>query len=109
MKVAVSTPLAAFCLLHTAFCFLPTAICLPAQAPQAPGAQSPKAPAPLDINRAAAEEFETLPGIGPELARRIVAYREKHGPFRRVEDLMAVKGMGRKKWRAIRSYIQIRT
>jgi len=107
MKIAASTPLAAFCLLHTAFCFLPTAICLPAQTPQSPATQSPRTPAPLDINRATAEEFATLPGIGPDLARRIVAYREKHGPFKRVEDLLAIRGIGRKKWRAIRDYIVV--
>jgi competence ComEA-like helix-hairpin-helix protein len=59
----------------------------------------------LDINRASAEDFEKLPGIGSELARRIVAFREKHGPFHRVEDLLAVEGIGPKKWRAIRPYL----
>ena len=61
----------------------------------------------VDINHATAAEFETLPGIGPELARRIVAFREKHGPFRRVEDLLAIKGIGRKKWKAIRPYLKL--
>jgi competence protein ComEA len=61
----------------------------------------------IDINHASAEEFEKLPGIGPELAKRIVRYREKHGPFRRIEDLMAVRGMGPKKWRAIRPYLRV--
>jgi competence ComEA-like helix-hairpin-helix protein len=61
----------------------------------------------LDINQATAEDFANLPGIGPELARRIIAYREKHGPFRRVEDLIAVRGMGVKKWRAIRPFITL--
>ncbi len=62
----------------------------------------------LDINRASAEEFATLPGIGPKLAQRIVTFREKHGPFRRVEDLMAIRGVGLKKWRAIRPYVEVR-
>jgi competence protein ComEA len=61
----------------------------------------------LDINRASAVDFEKLPGIGPELARRIVTYRKEHGPFRRVEDLLAVRGMGPKKWRAIKPYIRV--
>lgn len=47
---------------------------------------------PIDINRASAEEFTKLPGVGPALARRIVAFREKHGSFRRVEDLLAIRG-----------------
>ncbi len=48
----------------------------------------------LDLNRATARELEALPGIGPALARRILAYRESHGPFRRVEDLQKVSGIG---------------
>jgi competence protein ComEA len=63
----------------------------------------------LDINQATAEDFTTLPGIGPKLARRIVAFREKHGPFRRIEDLMAIKGLGLKKWKAIRPYMEVRS
>jgi competence protein ComEA len=61
----------------------------------------------IDINRAGAVDFEKLPGMGPELARRIITYRQKHGPFRRVEDLLAVHGMGEKKWRAIRPYLTV--
>ena len=62
---------------------------------------------PIDINRATEAEFAELPGIGPELARRIVAFREKHGAFRRVEDLLVIRGMGRKKWKAIRPYLKV--
>lgn len=61
----------------------------------------------LDINRASAEDFAKLPGIGPELARRIVAYRKRHGPFHRTEDLIAIHGMGAKKWRAIRARLKV--
>jgi competence protein ComEA len=61
----------------------------------------------MDINRASAEDFQKLPGIGPKLAQQIVAYRQKHGPFRRVEDLMAIQGMGIKKWKAIRAYLLV--
>jgi len=49
---------------------------------------------PLDLNTATAADLERLPGIGPELARRIVAYREAHGPFAAVEDLLQVEGIG---------------
>lgn len=48
----------------------------------------------LDLNSATAAELEELPGIGPELARRIIAYREAHGPFRSVEELLNVPGIG---------------
>jgi len=61
----------------------------------------------IDINHATAGDFEKLPGIGPALAKQIVVYREKHGPFRRVEDLMALKGIGIKKWKAIRPYVRV--
>ena len=46
------------------------------------------------INRATAKEFETLPGIGPVLAARIVAYRKANGPFATIEDLLKVPGIG---------------
>ena len=61
----------------------------------------------LDINRASASDFEKLPGIGPDLARRIVTYRKKHGPFRRAEDLLVIHGMGEKKWRAIKPFLRV--
>ena len=61
----------------------------------------------VDINRASVEEFKKLPGVGPKLAQEIVAYREKHGPFRRVEDLMALKGIGAKKWKALRPHLRV--
>ena len=47
----------------------------------------------VNVNTAGAEELETLPGIGPALARRIVEYREVHGPFERTEELTAVSGI----------------
>lgn len=63
--------------------------------------------ASIDINRASAEDFIHLPGVGPELARRIVAYRVKHGVFRRVEDLLIIRGIGPKKWRVLRPYLRV--
>lgn len=50
----------------------------------------------LNVNRATAEELEELPGIGPALAARIIAYREENGPFARVDDLVRVSGIGPK-------------
>ena len=49
---------------------------------------------PVDLNTAGAEELDTLPGIGPVLAERIIQYREEHGPFASVEELDEVKGIG---------------
>ena len=53
--------------------------------------------APLDLNDASEEELAELPGIGEELARRIVTYREEHGPFMTVEELTEVSGIGQGK------------
>lgn len=50
----------------------------------------------IRINTATAAEFEALPGIGPALAARIIAYRDQNGPFTSTEDLMKVKGIGPK-------------
>ena len=49
---------------------------------------------PIMINRASVKEFESLDGIGPVLANRIVAFRKANGPFAAVEDLMKVPGIG---------------
>jgi competence protein ComEA len=62
---------------------------------------------PLDLNTATAEQLQELPGIGPNTAAAIVAFREKSGPFRRVEDLLAIHGISKKKLEAIRPYVFI--
>ncbi|MFZ9100258.1 MAG: helix-hairpin-helix domain-containing protein [Candidatus Planktophila sp.] len=49
---------------------------------------------PVMINRATVKEFESLDGIGPVLAGRIVAFRKEHGPFLAIEDLLKVPGIG---------------
>ena len=52
-------------------------------------------PAPLvDINTADAQRLQTLTGIGPALAQRIIVYREENGPFASVEELLHVSGIG---------------
>ncbi len=51
-------------------------------------------PKKIDVNSASAAELTELPGIGPVLAARIVAYRAEHGPFRTLDGLTAVKGIG---------------
>ena len=56
---------------------------------------------PIDVNRADADELRSLPGIGPGLARRIVAEREEKGAFRGLGDLRRVRGIGAGKLRAL--------
>ena len=64
-------------------------------------------PGPLDLNRATAQELTTLPGIGEVLAQRIVDYREAHGPFRSVEELIAVEGIGEGKLEKLRELVTV--
>ena len=59
-----------------------------------PGAPEPENRVLVNINTAGAGELEALEGIGPALAQRIVEYREEHGPFRSVDELLEVKGIG---------------
>lgn len=61
----------------------------------------------LNINTADAAALETLPGVGPALAQRIVAYREAHGPFTAVEDLLNVPGIGEKKLAQLREHVTV--
>jgi competence protein ComEA len=60
----------------------------------------------LSINRASASELEGLPGVGPVLAERIVAYREEHGRFGEVEELLQVPGIGETKLASIRDLVR---
>lgn len=61
----------------------------------------------INVNQAGVEELVALPGIGPSRAAAIVAEREKR-PFRRVEDIMRVPGIGRKTYLRIRASIRVR-
>lgn len=59
----------------------------------------------VNLNTADASKIETLPGVGPKLAKEIVDYRAEHGSFLFKEDLMKVKGIGRNKFDRIRDSI----
>jgi len=61
----------------------------------------------VSINSAGTEELEDLPGIGPELAHRIVTYRSGNGRFEKLEDLKEVKGIGDKLYSNILPYIKL--
>ena len=62
---------------------------------------------PLDINTATAEELQGLMGIGPVLAQAIVDYRTEHGPFRSVDELLEVSGIGESKLGGIRDEVTV--
>lgn len=61
----------------------------------------------VSINQATSQELERVSGLGPVLARRIVDYREANGPFREVEDLLDVSGIGEKKLAGLREHIMV--
>ena len=61
----------------------------------------------IDVNRATLSELTGLPGIGPKLAQRVIDYRRAKGQFKKVDDLLFVKGIGRKKLERMRDLVTI--
>jgi competence protein ComEA len=61
-----------------------------------------------DLNRAPLHDLEALPGVGPKLARQIVDFRSQKRPFRSVEELRSIRGIGRKKLEKLRPYVIVR-
>jgi competence protein ComEA len=66
-----------------------------------------KATGPIALNRASAKELESLDGIGPVLAARIIAYRNQNGPFLSVDDLMKVSGIGTVKFAQFKEKLRV--
>lgn len=64
-------------------------------------------PVPINLNTATAAELESLPGVGPMLAARIITYREENGRFRRAEHLMMVRGISDRKFRELRPLVRV--
>ena len=62
---------------------------------------------PIMINRATSKDFESLDGIGPVLASRIIAYRKTNGPFTAIEDLLKVPGIGQSKFDQFKSKLRV--
>jgi competence ComEA-like helix-hairpin-helix protein len=63
----------------------------------------------ININTASSEELEQLPGIGRVIAERIIQHRSEHGPFRRIEHVMMVRGISERKFVAIEPLIAVNT
>lgn len=79
-------------------------------APQAAAARAGVKPAiatTVNINTASATDLVKLPGIGAKTAERIVEYRQKNGPFKKVEELMNVRGVGEKNFLKLRSQLSV--
>lgn len=61
----------------------------------------------VDLNQATVADLEALPGIGPKLAQRVIDHRDERGPFRSVDDLRQVRGIGRKKFDRLRPHVLV--
>ena len=73
----------------------------------ASGASSAAPAAMVNINSAGVDELVTLPGIGKAYAERIVEYRQKNGPFKKVEDILNVRGIGEKTFDRIKDRLTL--
>lgn len=63
--------------------------------------------APINLNTATATELEKLPGVGPATALRIVEFRTKNGAFKKIEDLMNVRGIGEKTFLTLKPLVVV--
>jgi competence protein ComEA len=82
------------------------AVALPVSAQSRGGAGAEASAAMVDIQTATAAELESLPGVGPARAQAIIEYRTRT-PFRRVEDILRVEGIGRATFRAMRGRLTV--
>ncbi len=79
-------------------------------AQKAPAVKSANASAPaalINLNTASAQQLDTLPGVGAKVAARIIEYRQKNGPFKKIEDLMNVRGIGEKNFLKIKDRLTV--
>ena len=61
----------------------------------------------IHLNQATAEQLQDLPGVGPALSERIISYRDQHGPFSSVDQLVAVKGVGQAKLASFKDRLSV--
>ena len=73
--------------------------------PRQQPSKAPAASAVLNINTATAADLQKLPGVGAATAERILEYRQKHGPFKKIEELMNVRGIGEKSFLKLKPLI----
>lgn len=63
--------------------------------------------APVNLNTATEAQLEALPGVGARAAQRIVEFRQKNGGFKKIEDLMNVKGFGERSFLKLKPYLTV--
>ena len=68
---------------------------------------TPPPASPIDLNTATQAQLESLPGIGAKAAQRILEFRQKNGGFKKIEDLMGVKGVGEKSFLKLKPFITV--
>ena len=85
-------------LLFLALCFI---------FPVLSGATKKPPPKPVNINSASSEELQQVPGIGPVTADKILQMRKSYGAFKSVDDLLAIRGIGKKRLEKMRKYLTV--
>ncbi len=93
------------CVLAICGTFLISPPALTASTQSAPAEAQAVSKASINLNLATLEQLETLPGIGPKVAERIIEHRTKNGAFKRIEELMNVKGIGEKSFLKLKPLI----
>jgi len=93
--------------LHRTFSFFVALLAVCAFARIAAGTTKKPPPRPVNLNTASSAELQTVPGIGPATAEKILQMRKSYGAFKSVDDLLAIRGIGAKRLEKMRKYLTV--